>query len=64
MASMTIGRATSFAPDAYQAKVAANHIFDLLDRKSRIQIGRCGDECPVSTFRQLPIRNHSIAAVT
>ncbi|KAK2168081.1 hypothetical protein NP493_1245g00033 [Ridgeia piscesae] len=47
MASMTIGRATSFAPDAYQAKVAANHIFDLLDRKSRIQIGLCGDECPL-----------------
>ncbi|KAK2159081.1 hypothetical protein NP493_1733g00026 [Ridgeia piscesae] len=42
MASMTIGRATSFAPDAYQAKVAAKHIFDLIDRKPCIEIG-CGD---------------------
>ena len=55
MASMSTGRATSFAPDAYKAREAAKHIFDLLDRKPRIEI--CADDAkfPVRACCQLKL---------
>ena len=48
IASMLIGRATSFAPDAVKAKLAANNIFNLLDRKPIMAICDGEAECPVS----------------
>ena len=50
IASMLIGRSTSFAPDAYKAKLAANNIFNLLDRKPLIEICDGEAECPVSIY--------------
>ncbi|KAK2159079.1 hypothetical protein NP493_1733g00033 [Ridgeia piscesae] len=37
--SQAIGRSTAFAPDAHKARVAAKHIFNLLDRKPQIEVG-------------------------
>ncbi|KAK2159078.1 hypothetical protein NP493_1733g00018 [Ridgeia piscesae] len=37
--SQAIGRATAYAPDAHKARIAAKHIFNLLDRKPQIEIG-------------------------
>ena len=48
MASMTVGRSFSFAPDLYKAKLAAKNIFRLLDRKPRIGNGDGDYTCPVS----------------
>ena len=51
IASMLIGRATSFAPDAVKAKLAANNIFNLLDRKPLMEICDGEAECTVSIYR-------------
>ena len=48
MASMTVGRSYSFAPDVYKAKLAAKNIFRLLDRKPLIGNGGGDYTCPVS----------------
>ncbi|KAK2167989.1 hypothetical protein NP493_1249g00076 [Ridgeia piscesae] len=46
MASMTVGRSYSFAPDVYKAKLAAKNIFRLLDRKPLIGNGGGDYTCP------------------
>ena len=45
--SQAIGRATAFGPDAHKARVAATHIFSLLDRKPQIEIGGGDSMTPV-----------------
>ena len=50
MTSMGVGRAVSFGPDVQQAKAAAKHIFDLLDRTPRIEIGHGDDKYPVCIY--------------
>ncbi|KAK2167995.1 hypothetical protein NP493_1249g00053 [Ridgeia piscesae] len=44
--SIAVGRTFSFAPDAYKARLAAKHIFHLLNRKPRIENGGGDYTCP------------------
>ncbi|KAI0240732.1 ATP-dependent translocase ABCB1 [Lamellibrachia satsuma] len=60
MASMSTGRATSFAPDAYKAREAAKHIFDLLDRKPRIEI--CADDAKFPSILE-DIPKHDVLVI-
>jgi len=45
---MALGQASSFAPDASKAKIAAGHIFALLDRVPAIDSESEDGHCPVS----------------
>ena len=50
IASISIGRSTSFAPDVAEAKISAKKLFSIIDRVPKIPLDAKNSKKPVSKY--------------